>query len=200
MRPVWRSPTLTTLAIVVGVFVVQVALAALGVTVGVPLFSLSTPVDVAPWTVVTSIYAHAGVGHLIANAVGLSIVGLIVERETTATRFHLFFVATGALTGLAEVWFAAAFGPVVPWVRPNVAVLGASGAVFALLGYLLTGNRLTERVAGRVTLSPRVQLVAFLALAAVITWFTADAGVALVAHFVGLLLGLLAGRVHLLRP
>jgi membrane associated rhomboid family serine protease len=198
MAPLRRSPTLTTLALMLGVFALQVALGVLGRALRVPL-ALSAPVDVAPWTVVTSIYAHAGPGHLVANAVALLFVGLLIERETTPARFHLFFVATGALTGLAEVWFAAALGPVVPWIQPNVAVLGASGAIFALIGYLLTGNRLTERVAGRVRLSPRVQLLLFLLLAGAITWYTGSPGVALVSHFTGLLLGLLAGRAHLLR-
>jgi membrane associated rhomboid family serine protease len=195
-----RSPTLTTLLVFVLVFAAQFVFSVVRPGVAAGLFVLSAPLDVAPWTLVTSVYAHTGPGHLIANALALLVVGLIVERETTPARYHAFFVGTGALAGAAEVLVAALLGPVVPWIRPNVAVLGASGAVFGLLGYLLAANRLSDEVAGRVRIPVWLQLLGFLLVAAAITWYTAGARVALIAHFTGLLIGLIAGRAHLLRP
>jgi len=201
MRRLLRSPTVTTLAVFLVVFVVQrlVRVVAGGVTMQ-SLFALTTPVTANPWTILTSVYAHAGLSHLLANAVALAFVGVLLERETTPARFHAFFLTTGALSGLAEVWLAAALGSIVGGVATQVAVLGGSGGIFALAGYLLTSNRLTERVVGSVQVSPRVQLAVFAVFAVVVTLATASPQVALVAHFTGLLLGLLAGRAHLLRP
>ena len=192
---------MATLALFLAVFVVQrlVRVVAGGVTMQ-SLFALTTPVTANPWTVLTSVYAHGSLSHLLANAVALAFVGVLLERETTPARFHAFVLVTGALSGLAEVWLAATVGSVVGGVPAQVAVLGGSGAIFALAGYLLASNRLTERVVGTVQVSPRVQLAALAVIAVVVTLATASPGVALVAHFTGLLLGLLAGRAHLLRP
>lgn len=182
-----RSPTLRTLQILLGVFLVQLLARLLGLGPG--LFALTLPFSVAPWTIVVSVYAHAGLLHLIGNAFALALFGLAVERVTTPGRFHLFFLATGALAGITQVTVSGLFGP-------PVAVIGASGAVFALLGYALTGNALAIGVLSR--LSQRAQAGVFVLIAAVVTFITAGPGVALLAHFMGLVLGLLAGRLRLL--
>ena len=213
-RRLLESPTVTLLGVFAVVFAIQSLVGMIaGPLTSRSLFALSTPVTLNPWTVVTSVYAHGGVSHLAANAVALALVGFPLERETTAFRFHAFFLVTGVLAGLAEVWFAAFFGGFVasltalvpaiggllPTIPAQVNVLGASGAIFALFGYLLTSNRLTDRVVGNFEVSPRVQLALFAIVAAAITVATASQQVALVAHFTGLLLGLLAGRLHVLR-
>ncbi|WP_254272832.1 rhomboid family intramembrane serine protease [Haloarcula marina] len=192
------SPTLVTLAALVAVFALQqvVGLVARQRT----LFALSNPLFAQPWTLVTSVYAHASLTHLLANAVALAFAGLALERTTTSARFHGFFVGVGALSGVAQVAFAGLVGSLLPGVPASVSVLGASGAIFGLFGYLLASNRLTETVVGGFSLSPRVQLAVGGLLAALITLLTANPGVALVAHFTGLLLGFFAGRTHLLRP
>lgn len=170
------------------VFVLQ----QLTATVGLAsiLFVLSMPFENRPWALVTSIYAHANTAHLFANAIGMLILGLILERRTTAVRFHLFFISTGALAGAAEIWFGGLFGP--------RSVLGASGAVFAILGYLLAGNRASTALFDRITVSPKVQLLLFVVIALGVTISTGGPGVALVAHFTGLIVGLLSGRLRIL--
>jgi hypothetical protein len=71
--------------------------------------------------------------------------------------------------------------------------------VFALLGYALVGNRVVGVVLNRVEIDRSLTLGLFVAVAAVLTVVTAGPGLALVAHFTGLLAGLVAGRWHLLR-
>ena len=180
--------TLETLGVAL---LVGAAQALLGVVGLAGLFALSTPVAVAPWTLVTSVYAHGSVGHLLANALALLLVGPLVERRTTRARFHAFVVTTGALAGLAQVTIGGLLGP-------PAAVLGISGAVFALGGYLLAGNVVSETLFDRLRLSPRVQLVLFGLVAVVLTATTAAPGVALIAHATGAFCGLVAGRVGLL--
>ncbi len=183
------SPTVQTLAIFVVVYVFMRFLVFLFPPL-LGLFTLSSPVG-EPWTLVTSVYAHANLGHLLANSVVLVLVGLPLEYSTTTPAYHAYFVTTGAIAGAANVYAASL-------TSGAVAVIGASGAVFAMLGYLLAGNRLSRGVFRRVELSLTAQVAVFAVLAAVLTVVTASPGVALVAHFVGLLLGLVAGRAGLL--
>lgn len=183
-------PTVQTALACLAVFAGQAAAGVLGV--GLPAFALSLPLGTRPWTLVLATYAHAGVAHLLANLLALLVVGFVVERGTTRLRFHAFFIVTGALAGVAELLVAALFGR-------SVAVIGASGAVFALLGYALAGNRVVGTVGKRVRLDRSLTLGLYVALAVLVTLATAGPGLALVAHFTGLLLGLLAGRRRLLR-
>ncbi|MFB6156041.1 MAG: rhomboid family intramembrane serine protease [Haloferacaceae archaeon] len=159
---------------------------------GASPFVLSLPLSRHPWTLFTSVYAHAGPLHLLSNAVALVLVGAFLERRTTRLRFHGFFLATGALAGLAQVTLGGllALGP--------VGVLGASGAVFGCLGYLLAGNRVAGGLYDLLPLSPRATAAVVVVLAGVIVVAASPPGSALVAHFVGLFLGLVAGRVRLL--
>jgi len=148
---------------------------------------------------VTSVYSHWDVQHLLANAVGLLVAGVLVERHTTARKFQAYVLLTGIAAALSEVLVAITLGPTLPWITQNVAVMGISGSVMALIGYLLASNTVTTAVVGRVSLSPRAQLLIVVVVAAVITYVTAGPRVAMIAHFVGLVLGLIAGHQRLLR-
>ena len=183
-----RSPTIDTLVVVLVVFLLQVPLSFIGLS---GLFVLAPPITAEPVTIITSIYAHASLGHLIANSVVLLVAGLAVERRTTWLRFHLFFLAVGALAGVAQVIVSGLVGPATP-------VLGASSAVFGLVGYLLAGNVVSTTLLDRLRLSPRVQVAIYAVAALAVTVLTGQPGVALVAHFTGLFVGLLAGSAGVL--
>ncbi|MFC4406417.1 rhomboid family intramembrane serine protease [Haloarchaeobius iranensis] len=195
------SPTLDTLVVFAVVFAFQVLVKGLFGVLGAwrPVYSflfvLDAPVS-QPWTFVTSVYSHAGVGHLLSNAVALVLVGFILERYTTRLRFHLFFVGTGAIAGLSQVLLSGVFAAL--GVGRPAGVLGASGAVFALYGYVLGGNRLTDGLLRNLDIPEWVEYAAFLVVALVVTVATGAPGVALFAHFTGFLVGLAAGRANLL--
>ncbi|WP_122089456.1 rhomboid family intramembrane serine protease [Halalkalicoccus subterraneus] len=183
------SPTIETLVAFALVFGLQMAVSFVGLMAF--FFVLAPPVDVRPWTLVTSVYAHGGMGHLLSNALALLVFGLLVERRTTRVRFHAFFITTGVLAGIAQITLGSLAGP------PQ-GVLGASGAIFALMGYVLAGNVVSTTLFDRVRLSGRLQFLLFVLFAALVTVATGAPGVALIAHFTGLVLGLVAGRAGLL--
>jgi len=183
-------PTLQTLAVIGVVFLVQQVTGLLGGLQYV-LFVLDATVAARPWTAVTHVYAHANTGHLLANVLGLALAGPLVARRTSTLRFHAFFVATGVLAGLAEVFLGSLVGP------PS-GVVGASGAIFGLFGYLLTGNPVAAGLLDRLNLSRRAQLALFVAVAVLVTLATASPRAALIGHAVGLGLGLAAGRSRVL--
>lgn len=183
-------PTVQTLAVLAVVYVLQ-QLAGLFGALEALLFVLYGPVGERPWALVTSVYAHANLPHLLGNAVVLAFVGPLVARRTTTLRFHVFFVATGALAGVGEVVIGGLLGP------PR-GVLGASGAVLAMAGYLLAGNTVSTRVLDSLRLSPRVQLAVFAVVVVGVTLLASGPGAAVVGHATGLAVGLLAGRFRVL--
>jgi membrane associated rhomboid family serine protease len=82
----------------------------------------------APLSLVTSMFLHGGLAHLVGNLVYLAVFGNNVEDRLGHARFVLFYVVGGVA---ATVAFAA--------VRPSssVPLVGASGAIAAVLGAYL---------------------------------------------------------------
>jgi membrane associated rhomboid family serine protease len=174
----------------VAFFLIQFPLSVLGQT---GLFALTPLFPLEPWTLVTSVYSHAGPSHLIGNLLPLVVFGLLVERVTTRLRYHLFFLTTGALSGLSQITLGAFAG--------SVAVLGASGAVFALAGYAVTGNVVVVRLLGgldRLTGAPWASTLVLALVAVAVAVALSGPNSAVIAHLTGLSLGLVAGRARLL--
>lgn len=187
-----RSPTVETVIVVFAVFLVQIPLGLLGL---VGVLVLDPAVFLKPWALVTGTYAHAGPGHLLGNLVPLLLFGFVVERVTTRWRYHAFFLTTGALAGLSEVFL----GSVLTFAPRGV--IGASGAVFALMGYAVAGNEVADyllSLVGSATDSEWVVTAAVVVGATVVAVLLSGPGSALIAHLTGLLLGLGAGRLRLL--
>lgn len=183
-----ESPTLELIGLFGLVYLLQAAGGLLGIPSG--WFALAAPMA-RPWSILTSVYAHAGLNHLIVNAIGLLIVGLPLERFVSWIRFHAFFLVTGAIAGLVQIVIAGLFGQAG-------AVLGASGAILGLYGYVIAGNPLTGGLLARFSPSRRTKLWLLGLAAAAVVVLTAGPGVALVAHGTGFALGLISGRFNLL--
>jgi membrane associated rhomboid family serine protease len=76
------------------------------------------------WRLITPVFLHAGWLHLLANMYSLNAIGPAVERLFGTARLTAFYL----LAGVAGVTLSLAFSP--------YASVGASGAVFGLLGAL----------------------------------------------------------------
>jgi membrane associated rhomboid family serine protease len=79
------------------------------------------------WQVVTYMFVHANFSHILLNMLGLFFFGVALERRIGSDEFLLFYFVTGTLAGL--------FSLAVYWLthQYNVVLLGASGAVYAVL-------------------------------------------------------------------
>jgi membrane associated rhomboid family serine protease len=82
------------------------------------------------WRLLTSIFLHAGLIHLAFNAFALWIFGNALEREIGRSSMLAVFLVTGVFAGATSYLFStgAAVG------------VGASGAIFGLLGAFVTYN------------------------------------------------------------
>lgn len=182
--------TTQTILLILSVFVFQFSLFLFQIPQ--QMFTLAYPLLTNPWTIVLNIYAHAGFGHLLSNLIALGVLGLIVERVTTRIRFHIFFILTGVIASISEVTFWMFYSGEV------ISILGASGAIFALMGYAIVGNNLADSFIGILDLGRVGTIILIMFLGALITYMTASPGVALVAHGSGFVTGAICGRLRLL--
>ncbi len=131
-----------------------------------------------PWTIVTSMFLHASMGHILTNMLTLYFFGTFLTELVGERRFFLIYFIGGVIGNLVYLFF--------PPSRFATAV-GASGAIFALGGVLTL-------------LRPMVKVFVFpipipipLWIAVIGGFFIISPGVAWQAHLGGLLFGLAAG-------
>ncbi|KAK1408523.1 hypothetical protein QVD17_40372 [Tagetes erecta] len=79
------------------------------------------------WRLITCIWLHGGLFHLLANMLSLLVIGIRLEQEFGFIRIGLLYVISGFGGSLLSALF----------LQSNISV-GASGAVFGLLGGMLS--------------------------------------------------------------
>lgn len=135
-----------------------------------------------PWRLLTSMFLHYGLFHLLSNMVSLTIFGFRVEAQYGRAGFTALYMVGGLAGSLASA------------ARTNVVSAGASGAVFAVFGafgaYLLLHRDRLDRA----QVSRQAQWLIVL-LAANLYLGTQANGIDLVAHVGGLVVGFGAGTV-----
>lgn len=91
----------------------------------VNIFGVYRPAYTAqlPWTMITSIFLHGSIVHLGLNMFSLFIFGPILERLVGKARFLALYLVSGFGGSVAVLLLA-----------PSTSVLGASGAIFGLMG------------------------------------------------------------------
>lgn len=77
------------------------------------------------WRLLTPIFLHIGITHLIVNSVALLSLGTLVEGIFGSSRFHVIYLLAGVAGNIASFLFSA---------NPGA---GASGAIFGLLGAMI---------------------------------------------------------------
>ena len=78
------------------------------------------------WRLLTNIFLHGGLVHIIANMVGLLFVGIFLEPLLGRTKYLMIYLVTGIMASATSLW----------WHTATVSV-GASGAIFGLYGVFL---------------------------------------------------------------
>lgn len=130
--PSSRFPTgLKWLLIVnIGIFILNYILQPSGAIGFVQNFDL-VPAQVvqtfAIWQLVTYMFLHAGVGHILWNMLSLWMFGAELERLWGTARFLRFYLLCGVFAGVTVVTFAYLFNSIYS------RTVGSSGAVLAVL-------------------------------------------------------------------
>ncbi|MHA1509816.1 MAG: rhomboid family intramembrane serine protease [Promethearchaeota archaeon] len=84
--------------------------------------------DLELWRLVTSMFLHGDLLHLFSNMVSLLIFGSYIELSFSKYKFVLIYFISGFLGSLLTVFF----------LPLNTISLGASGAIFGLIGAALS--------------------------------------------------------------
>jgi membrane associated rhomboid family serine protease len=137
-----------------------------------------------PWTIVSAMFVHDGIYHVLFNMIALYFYGMYVLTLVGEARFFLVYFIGGLI---GNALFLLLAGPY------SVAV-GASGAIFALGGTL-------------VMLAPRLKVIIFPVPIPMDLWIaiilfaliSLSPGVAWQAHAGGLITGLAAGYIFKLQ-
>ena len=135
----------------------------------------------APWQLITSAFTHEEIWHIGFNMLALWVLGPQLEAALGRTRFLAVYLLS-ALAGSAAVYWLAG---------PTSATLGASGAVFGLMGGLLV---VAFKVGGDVS-----QLLTWIGINVLIT-VVGRGFISWQGHLGGLLGGLLVTAVVVYAP
>ena len=84
------------------------------------------------WTILTSMFMHGGIFHLFANMLSLVFVGSFIEKILGKKRYLWFYIFSGLFASLFFVLISFIFSTDL-----NTYAVGASGALFALIGFLM---------------------------------------------------------------
>ncbi len=132
--------------------------------------------DLELWRLVTSMFLHGDVLHLFSNMVSLLIFGSYIEHSFSKYKFVLIYFISGFLGSLLTVFF----------LPLNTISLGASGAIFGLIGAALSILILDRN-------NPLIILGLIYVFYFVVTSFSP--GINYFAHIFGLLGGFVTGYI-----
>nr|AIY60754.1 rhomboid protein Alipl6488 [Alisma plantago-aquatica] len=137
------------------------------------------------WRLISCIWLHGGVFHLLANMIGLLFIGIRLEQEFGFVRVGILYIISGIGGSLLSALF----------VQSNISV-GASGALFGLLGGMLS-----ELITNWTIYANK-----FAALTTLVFIIAINLAIGLLprvdnfAHLGGFITGFLLGFVLLIRP
>ncbi|MEW5816328.1 MAG: rhomboid family intramembrane serine protease [Spirochaetota bacterium] len=138
------------------------------------------------WQVVTYMFTHASITHILFNMLGLFFFGTQVERRMGSHEFLLFYLVSGFIAGLfslAVYWFTGAY---------QVWLLGASGAVYAvLLAFATYFPGAIIYIFGFFPVRAPILVIGYAAIELFSQFFSLRSGVAHLTHLAGFGIALL---------
>lgn len=150
------------------------------------------------YTFITMMFIHGGIMHVFGNIIVLFFIGMPLEDRVGKRWTFIFYLVTGLIATLGQylfTWLQFIAGPSGADVLfiPN---LGASGAVFGIMGalvFLYPRDRITMIIPPLLLPNVRVDLAvgAFIMIQTGIALFAGTGNIAHAAHFTGLAAGII---------
>ncbi len=79
-----------------------------------------------PWRLITNVFVHAGIIHLLFNMYAFLYIGGLLEEKFGSHRYIFAYLATGVFASIASIS-----------INENIVSVGASGAIFGMYGVFL---------------------------------------------------------------
>ena len=132
-----------------------------------------------PWRIPLSIIGHGSAEHLLGNLFSLLLFGFILERSVGSRPMLALFIGAGLMVSIAT--------PFTPYDR----VIGASGAIFALIGALVVLRPMMPIWATAVPLPMFLAGLVYVLIDLLGVLY--PAGTANYSHLIGMVIGIGAG-------
>jgi membrane associated rhomboid family serine protease len=181
------------------VFLAQWVMAASGLTDLAWTFGLMPSAVVGQlrvWQLVTYMFLHGGVAHILFNMLALWMFGTELERVWGTRYFLKFYFLTGIGAGLLTVVASYVLGDLTAALRGSI-IIGASGAIYGLL--LAYALYFPDRPIYMYMVFP-IPAKYFVMIMGALAFFADNRGVANVTHLGGLLVGYLLLKGARFRP
>ena len=126
--------------------------------------------DIHPqyWRIITCIFIHAGIPHLLVNLLALYISGTMLEETKGSSRLTFVFGVSGIGSSIINMF------------STNGAV-GASGAIYGVICYLLLSRT--------ITLKDKYSIFKFVVLSLYLILPNLSSSTAIISHIAGFLIG-----------
>jgi membrane associated rhomboid family serine protease len=149
------------------------------------------PAEFSFVTLLTSIFLHGGIAHILGNMWFLFIFGDNVEDKFGKVGFLIFYLLAGIVAGLSHLLLN---------LGSNIPAVGASGAISGVLGAYLVfypnaGVYVTGGFAGAGRVSAKVMLLFWIGFQLFSALFLADQGIAFFAHIGGFFFGVIVALI-----
>ncbi len=195
--------SVTAWIIIITTIVSIISLILLGISVDYLNYLALKPTSILQgqylWTILTHMFVHGGIFHLLVNMFVLFSLGGLSERIIGRKRFLWFYLIAGLFAGILSVLLSGFFGTTELGARvfgaPDIFMVGASGAIFAIAGLYVI---LLPRLKFMIIFLPFFSLPAYIMipLFLAVMWIATiifNAPIGNVAHFGGFLVGIAYG-------
>jgi len=145
------------------------------------VFSLKNLLEGRVWTVVTAIFVHANLLHLIGNMIFLYVFGNTIESVSNSARMLEAFFLGGVLGFLLSL----------PFFPPNATFAGASAAIFTLTAVAMLLKPL--RFSFLLLMPVGLVAVLYFLYNALAVYYQLQSNVAYVSHIIGFSIGMPLG-------
>ncbi|MCD6478102.1 MAG: rhomboid family intramembrane serine protease [Candidatus Aenigmarchaeota archaeon] len=136
------------------------------------------------WCIVTSIFVHGSVAHLVLNMIAFFFFGRALEREISQVEFLIIFLLGGIVGNLVSLLF----------YPTDELLIGASGAIFAIMGTVMIIKPFEFIFYPYLIPVPLALVGALYAAYTIIAFlFGGDSNIAYSAHLGGLAVGIIFG-------
>ncbi len=146
-------------------------------------FSTTNLLNGRVWTLVTSLFIHADILHLIGNMIFLFVFGNALEKEVGAGKTYLAFFVGGIFTLLLGIFF----------YNPDILLIGASAAIFTLTAIVMLVKPLKFSFVFFMPLG--LVAIVYIIYNVVAVQTGAEGNVAYISHLIGFSIGIPLGIV-----